>query len=233
MTTSRFIGTLNFMPPSSEMPLRAVQEKPAISLDASLFARLLAAREQVRESSQEVFVNSITASARAVFSYVGESLARIAGEENVDRKEEDPQVDRPGGSYHRLHNAIGPAVMVAGMVGSIERAWEKPVYPSVNGKRLPEELTTDEEREEWEKQKKRFESQRAVEVRALKSLAFQYALGAAKAYLGAEANGDDIQEALAAHGVPEDAHEDFRREIVARLKKMPPAVLSATFDDFT
>lgn len=219
---------------SSEIPPETItQERPKFSLDASLFTRLLEARGRVKEVAQEDFINSLTFSAKSIFSYVGESLMKILGEETPNHKEQDLEVARPGGSYHRLHNAIGPAVMVAGMVGDIKRSWDKPQYPSVNGKELPEQLTTDEEREEWKIQEERFERQRAVEVRALKSFAFRYALDAARAYLEAEASGGDIGETLEAHGVPEGAREDLEREVIGRLKKMSPEVLSATLRDLT
>jgi hypothetical protein len=226
---------LNFMHDIHELPeisdQTTTQVRPRFSLDASLFSRLLAVREQVRKGSQEVFINSITSSAKSIFSYVGESLMRILGEEDSSHGEHDFEVARSGGSYHRLHNAIGPVVMVTGMVGKIDRAWRKPQPPSVNGKRFPEQLITDEERKEWNMQKERFEQQRAVEVRALKLLAFRYAFDAARAYLEAEASGGDIGATLEAHGVPEGARESFEREVIERLKRMPPEVLAATFRD--
>lgn len=236
MTTAPFIGTLNFMHQFPEKPHETIaQEHPTIPLDEFLFSHLLNAQESVKEKHRGIFIDSITNSSKRVFSFVGDSLERVIGA-NHDQIEADHDTSQiphtvSGGSSHQLETALSSATVAAGFLGKITRSWEKPQYPVVHGKRLPEELETSEEKEEWKIQEERFNRQRATEVRALKSLAFRYALGAAKAYFDAEAEGGDIQGVLIAHGVPEGAQDDFKREVIERLKRLPPEVFAATLQD--
>lgn len=211
------------------------KSRPQIILNEFFFKQLLESVNLVEEKHRDIFLNAVTSSCQKVCKFVGHSLARMLGEfskESEAKELSSEQLFKSGGS-HQLETALSPATIATGYVGTLVYPYERPQYPMVNGKHSPEELITDEEREEWRLQQERFEQQRAAEVHALKLLAFRYVLGAARAYLETEAVGGDVTAALAAHGVPEAAREIFEREVVARLRRMPPDILRATFQDVT
>lgn len=218
--------------PDMEGPSASPEALPIIPFDENVFASLRSAAAEIPEKEKRDFLLSSSRSAsRSAFSYVGNALARVAGEAVKEADEEGMKL--PGGSDHELLNSFATLVGTAGFARKIQLPYEHPVHPYVNGKSFRDDLETDEERAEWDRMNERYLRNREVEIRTLKNIAARYTSRALETYLKASVAGGDTRSAIVEQGIPEDLADEFEQAVVRPYRAMPEGVRKATFPNIS